>query len=130
MACGGQDWTGGEQHQLSDPIESTRRARPLSSYCSPSALPIPRTHTYLFLSSLSSPPHSPPLSLHPPTPPLHTPRYLVYDIMSVNGTAVVHEPFLRRYGRIEDEVVRPRQAEAAYIQEGEGSRKYRAPPLA
>ena len=51
-------------------------------------------------------------------------------MMSVNGTAVVHEPFLRRYGRIEDEVVRPRQAEAAYIQEGEGSRKYRAPPLA
>ena len=51
-------------------------------------------------------------------------------MMSVNGSAVVHEPFLWRYGRIEDEVVWPRQAEAAYIQEGEGGCHYRAPPLA
>ena len=59
----------------------------------------------------------------------HPPRYLVYDIMSVNEKAVVQEGFLQRYGRIEEEVLKPRQAEAAYIQAG-GSSKFLAPPLA
>ena len=76
--------------------------------------PFSSREPFLQTSSSPSPPH---------------PK-VVYDVMSVNGTAVVHEPFLQLYGRIEDEVVRPRRAEAAYIQEGGGSRHYLAPPLA
>ena len=43
-------------------------------------------------------------------------RYLIYDIMAINTVPVVLEPFTSRYAKIEEEIVKPRTVERAYIQ--------------
>uniref|UniRef100_A0A7R9V957 mRNA guanylyltransferase n=1 Tax=Chlamydomonas euryale TaxID=1486919 RepID=A0A7R9V957_9CHLO len=62
-------------------------------------------------------------------------RYLVYDAMAVGERPLVTEPFVVRYKIVEEEVLRPRAVEIAYIREPcaaeEPQRtKYRAPPFA
>ena len=51
--------------------------------------------------------------------------------MALNGRPLVLEPFTTRYKLAEEEVLKPRQLEVAYIQQpfNPNTSKYLAPPL-
>mmetsp|Transcript_11085 Transcript_11085/g.23903 ORF Transcript_11085/g.23903 Transcript_11085/m.23903 type:complete len:801 (-) Transcript_11085:769-3171(-) len=59
----------------------------------------------------------------------HMRRYLAYDIMMINGAALVHNPFIERFKVIETDIVKPRSVEAAYIEGGIQPGHFTAPPL-
>ena len=43
-------------------------------------------------------------------------RYLIYDVMAINSVPTVNSFFVKRYAMIEEEILKPRAKEKAYIQ--------------
>lgn len=42
-------------------------------------------------------------------------RYLVYDVVMVNGRSLVHEPWEKRFEAVNSDIMKPRNLEKAYI---------------
>ncbi|XP_043713709.1 mRNA-capping enzyme-like isoform X3 [Telopea speciosissima] len=48
-------------------------------------------------------------------------RYLIYDLMAINGTSVVERPFYERWKMLEKEVIEPRNLERQHINHSRNS---------